>query len=234
MLAISALLATSVAACSEGDFGDARRQMVHEVEKMAASIAEDSGVAKLDPRVLEAMKKVPRHKFVPAGQAASAYRNRPLPIGDGQTISQPLIVALMTHLLQIKETDKVLEIGTGSGYQAAILSALANKVFTIEIIPQLGRKAEDVLQRLGHANVTTKIGDGYRGWPEVAPFDGIIVTAAPDHIPPALVEQLKPGGRMVIPVGDFIQELMVLTKRADGTTVNSRIVPVRFVPLTRD
>jgi protein-L-isoaspartate(D-aspartate) O-methyltransferase len=163
-----------------------------------------------------------------------AYANRPLPIGRGQTISQPYIVALMTELMQVKPGDRVLEIGTGSGYQAAVLSALVREVYSIEIVPELGRSAAETLARLGYRNVVTRIGDGYQGWPEHAPYDAIIVTAAPNHVPPALVAQLTPGGRLVIPVGELIQNLMVVAKAADGTTTSTRIIPVRFVPLTRD
>jgi len=233
LLKIMILLGLITAARSEGDLAPERRQMIDEIKAMAASTASTGGVA-VDPHVLAAMEKVPRHEFVPREEAAGAYKNRPLSIGQGQTISQPFIVALMTHLLQLKATDKVLEVGTGSGYQAAILSVLAREVFSIEIIPQLSEAAGAVLKRLGYTNVTTKIGDGYQGWAEQAPFDGIIVTAAPDHVPPALVEQLKPNGRMVIPVGDFTQDLMVVTKKPDGTTTSTRIVPVRFVPVIRE
>jgi protein-L-isoaspartate(D-aspartate) O-methyltransferase len=167
-------------------------------------------------------------------QRRSAYRNRPLPIGGGQTISQPTIVALMTDLLQLKPDDKVLEIGTGCGYQAAVLAELVRNVYTIEIVASLGRAAAKTLARLNYANVHARIGDGYKGWPDEAPFDAIIVTAAPDHIPPALIDQLKPGGRLVIPVGTYSQELMVVRKQEDGSTLSEQIVPVRFVPLTRE
>jgi protein-L-isoaspartate(D-aspartate) O-methyltransferase len=180
------------------------------------------------------MAKVPRHEFVPAAQRPSAYRNRPLSIGSGQTISQPFVVALMTDLLGLKPEDKVLEIGTGCGYQAAVLAELARDIYTIEIIESLGKGAAKTLERLGYANVRTRVGDGYMGWPEHVPFDAIIVTAAPDHVPPALIEQLKPGGRLVIPVGKLFQELMVITKNADGSTTRKDIVPVQFVPLTRE
>lgn len=210
-----------------------RHKMVEEVVSLAR-VAAETGRPVLDERVLAAMRKVPRHEFVPEDQKRLAYRNRPLPIGEGQTISQPYIVALMTDLLQLEPGDKVLEIGTGCGYQAAVLAEIAGEVYTIEIIDSLGRAAAATLKRLGYANVHTRIGDGYKGWPEAAPFDAIIVTAAPDHIPPALVEQLKPTGRMVIPVGGLSQELMVVKKNADGSTLNEQIVPVRFVPLTRD
>lgn len=210
-----------------------RHKMVQEVVSLAG-VAAEAGHPVLDSRVLDAMRKVPRHEFVPWRQRHAAYRNRPLPIGAAQTISQPYIVALMTDLLQLQPGAKVLEIGTGCGYQSAVLAELAGEVFTVEIIDSLGREAAATLARLGYANVHTRIGDGYRGWPEAAPFDAIIVTAAPDHIPPALIEQLKPGGRMVIPVGTLSQELMVVRKGPDGSTLNEQIVPVRFVPMTRE
>lgn len=210
-----------------------RHKMVEEIVSVAR-IASDAGRPVLDERVLAAMRKVPRHEFVPAEQKRAAYRNRPLPIGAGQTISQPYIVALMTDLLELPPGAKVLEIGTGCGYQAAVLAHIADRVHSIEIVDSLGRQAAETLARLGYANVETRIGDGYLGWPEAAPFDAIIVTAAPDHIPPALVDQLKPGGRLVIPVGTLSQELLVVRKAADGSTLNETIVPVRFVPLTRE
>jgi protein-L-isoaspartate(D-aspartate) O-methyltransferase len=215
-------------------FATERRQMVKDITEMATNTASVTGIGKFASLVLEAMGEVPRHEFVPREKISTAYKNRPLQIGHRQTISQPFIVALMTELLNLKGTDRVLEVGTGSGYQAAVLSLLAAQVYSIEIIPELGEAAQNNLRRLGYANVQTKIGDGYLGWPAHAPFDGIIVTAAPDHIPPALIDQLKPNGRMVIPVGGFTQDLLVLTKRADGTTISETIVPVRFVPLTRD
>jgi len=205
--------------------------MVDEIEGTAASFADKTGVATIDPRVLKAMSEVPRHEFVPTEQAGVAYKNRSLPIGHGQTISQPFIVALMTDLLHVKDSDKVLEVGTGSGYQAAILSVLVHEVCTIEIVPELAVASRTVLERLGYNNVKTKIGDGYQGWAEHAPFDAIIVTAAPDHVPSTLVQQLKPNGRMVIPVGDLTQDLMVITKKPDGTTTTTTVAPVRFVPL---
>lgn len=215
-------------------FATERRQMVKDITEMATNTASVTGIGKFASLVLEAMGEVPRHEFVPREKISAAYKNRPLEIGHRQTISQPFIVALMTELLNLKGTDRVLEVGTGSGYQAAVLSLLAAQVYSIEIIPELGEAAQNNLRRLGYANVQTKIGDGYLGWPAHAPFDGIIVTAAPDHIPQALIDQLKPNGRMVIPVGGFTQDLLVLTKRADGTTISETIVPVRFVPLTRD
>lgn len=211
----------------------ARRAMVEEIGRIARSLDTERGGLKLDRRVLDAMGRIPRHEFVPKGERSSAYRNRPLPIGHGQTISQPFIVALMTDLLMVKPASRILEVGTGSGYQAAILAELAAEVYTVEIVEKLGREAASTLRRLGYRNVTTRIGDGYAGWPEHAPYDGIIVTAAPDHVPPALIEQLKPGGRLVIPVGGFSQDLMVIEKQSDGKTLSRDVIPVRFVPLTR-
>ena len=187
-----------------------------------------------DRGVVEAMRKVPRHLFVPEAQKPHAYENRPLPIGEGQTISQPYIVALMTDLLKIEKHHRVLEVGTGSGYQAAVLAELARSVHTIEIVEPLGRQARERLTRLGYRNVEVRIGDGYKGWPDEAPFDAIMVTAGAPHVPPPLVQQLRAGGRMVIPVGpaSMIQHLTLIEKKADGSTVSREIIPVRFVPLT--
>ena len=187
-----------------------------------------------DPRTLRAMAKVPREKFVPKELRNSAYDDRPLPIGYGQTISQPFIVALMTQQLQPKASDRVLEIGTGSGYQAAVLSELAGEVYTIEIVRPLAQHAEVLLRELGYNNVHVKAGDGYKGWPEHAPFDGIIVTAAPDHIPQPLVEQLKEGGRMVIPVGKTGAQMLYLLEKRGGKIKQKAVTPVKFVPFTRD
>ena len=184
-----------------------------------------------NPRVLEAMRKVPRHLFVPHEDRFQAYRDSPLPIGHGQTISQPYIVALMTELLEPEKEDVVLEIGTGSGYQAAVLAELVKEVYSIEIVAPLGEEARERLKELGYANVHVTVGDGYKGWPEHAPFDGVIVTAAPDHIPQPLVDQLKNGGKLVIPVGEYHQELQVVTKKDDKIEITESI-PVRFVPMT--
>jgi len=185
-----------------------------------------------DRRVLEAMAKVPREEFVPADQRPHAYEDGPLPIGEGQTISQPYIVALMTELLEMKKGDRVLEIGTGSGYQAAVLAELTPHVYTIEIIPALAQRAEATLRRLGYKTVSVRTGDGYLGWPEQAPFDGIIVTCAPEKVPEPLKEQLAEGGRMVIPVGPqwTSQTLYVLRKRG-GRLQQTAVIPVRFVPM---
>lgn len=185
-----------------------------------------------DPRVLDAMRKVPRHLFVATEERAHAYEDHPLPIGGSQTISQPYIVALMTELLGLPPRARVLEIGTGSGYQSAVLSQIAAEVYSIEILPDLATAASAKLKDLGYVNVTVREGDGYRGWPEHAPFDGIIVTAAPEKIPEPLVDQLAVGGRMVIPVGGFFQELKVFTREKDGHVTEKAIIPVRFVPMT--
>jgi protein-L-isoaspartate(D-aspartate) O-methyltransferase len=184
-----------------------------------------------DPRVLAAMLRVPRHKFVPEHLAGSAYSDNALPLTLGQTISQPYIVGYMTQALSLQGNERVLEIGTGSGYQAAVLAETCAEVFSVEIVPELGRQARSVLESLGYRNIRLKIGDGYRGWEEFAPYDRIIVTAAPDHIPEPLLEQLKTGGRMVIPVGSIEQELMLLEK-SDRGIVNKTMIPVRFVPMT--
>lgn len=186
-----------------------------------------------DPRVLRAMEQTPRHLFVPAGQRMQAYQDRPLPIGEGQTISQPYIVALMTELMQLEGDEKVLEVGTGSGYQAAILAQLAKEVYTIEIVESLAKSSKALLQQMGYDNVIVKWGDGYQGWPEQAPFDAIILTAAPENIPLKLVEQLKPGGIMVLPVGSHSQELKVITKQQDGSIRERTEALVRFVPMVR-
>lgn len=235
-LLVAALLVAVVAsdAIAKDSRADERHAMVQAIEVMSGLIPGSVGRKALDPRVLDALRRVPRHEFVPSRLSPMAYSNQPLPIGHGQTISQPFVVALMTDLLELKSTDRVLEIGTGSGYQAAVLSLLATEVFSVEIVAELARSAAQTLSRLGYANVTTRAADGYQGWPEHAPFDAILVTAAPDHVPPALVAQLKPGGRMVIPVGERFQELMLIVKAEDGETTSTSIIPVRFVPLIRE
>ncbi len=188
-----------------------------------------------NPRVLGAMRSVPRHLFVPRSEQGNAYNDHPLPIGYGQTISQPYIVALMTELARPRPGDRALEVGTGSGYQAAVLSLLVKEVYTIEIVPPLGEEAARRLEDLGYSNVRTRVGDGYRGWPDAAPFDIILVTAAPEEVPPPLLDQLKKGGRMVIPVGpvDRIQSLLLVEKDLEGKILKRDMLPVRFVPLTR-
>lgn len=198
--------------------------------EMVATQLRDRGIE--DARVLAAMEKVPRHEFVPLEMRSEAYNDRPLPIGHGQTISQPYIVALMTELLGINAQSRVLEIGTGSGYQAAVLAELVSEVYTIELIPELARQAAETLARLGYKNVHGKAADGYLGWPEAAPFDAIIVTCAPDNVPPKLVEQLREGGRLVVPVGEAgtTQQLVVLEK-INGEIRQKSVAPVRFVPM---
>jgi len=188
-----------------------------------------------DPAVLDAMRRVPRHRFVPEAELRHAYRDTPLPIGAGQTISQPYIVALMTELVRPKASDRALEVGTGSGYQAAVLAEIVAHVYTIELEPTLAQRAQAALQEAGYDNVTVRSGDGYAGWPEHAPFDIIVVTAAPDHVPQALIDQLKPGGSMVVPVGPTYagQELQLIEKDADGSVHTHVHTSVRFVPLRR-
>lgn len=209
------------------DFDALRRTMVE--EQLEARGIEDR-------RVLDAMSRVPRHEFVPVDLRGFAYADRPLPIGLQQTISQPYVVALMSELLEAAPGDRVLEVGTGSGYQAAVAAELVAEVFSIEIKPELARSAAQTLRRLGVENVVVRAGDGYLGWPEHAPFDGILVTAGADHVPQPLVEQLRPGGRIVIPVGDIstYQVLQVVHKRADGSVEVEEVIPVRFVPLLRN
>jgi protein-L-isoaspartate(D-aspartate) O-methyltransferase len=235
---IAAALAAPVGICAaaEDAFAEQRRRLLAEVERDMRETAASTGRSALSPRVAAAMGKVPRHRFVPADRINSAYENRPLPIGHGQTISQPFIVALMTELVDPKPSDRVLEIGTGSGYQAAVLAELAARVYTIEIVRPLGERAAEVLKELGYGNVEVRIGDGYLGWPEAAPFDVIVVTAAPDHMPQPLVDQLAPGGRLIAPVGTQggIQQLQLLRKDAGGRAVTRSVLAVRFVPLTRE
>jgi len=236
-LVLAAGLGMSLAAEAPADDHHARerRAMVEEIAADARATEPYTGRRAFDERVMAAMAKVERHRFVPDQWARAAYDNRPLPIGEGQTISQPFIVALSTDLLEPKPGDVMLEIGTGSGYQAAVLAELVRQVWSIEIVEPLGRKAERLLHELGYGNVGVRIGDGYQGWPEKGPFDGIVVTAAAPEVPAPLVEQLKPGARMVIPVGpsSAAQELLLIEKLADGTTTRRTVLPVRFVPLTR-
>ncbi len=186
-----------------------------------------------DPAVLKAMRSIPRDQFVPENVRAFAYLDQPLPIGYDQTISQPFIVGIMTQLLEVKPDQRVLEIGTGSGYQAAVLSVLAKEVYTIEIVPELAHSAAETLRRLGYANVEVKAGDGYLGWPEHAPFDRIMLTAAPPEIPKVLIDELKPGGKLVAPVGVGTQDLVVVDKSADGKTTRRSVLPVLFVPMKK-
>ena len=215
------------------DYASQRARMVAEVDAMYTETRAETGLSAMSAPVRNALGKVERHRLVPPGEASRAYRNHPLPIGAGQTISQPYIVALSTDLLNPTPADVVLEVGTGSGYQAAVLAEVVSRVYSIEIIPALGSEARKRLEELGYRNIEVRIGDGYAGWPEKAPFDGIVVTAAAPRVPQALVDQLKPGGRMVIPVGASgdMQYLKLLTKRADGGVEEKRVLPVRFVPL---
>lgn len=226
-LAAGAAVAAASALVAAQDPWAARRERMVERQVAARGIA--------DSATLAVLRSVPRHEFVPDRYRDAAYDDRPLPIGLGQTISQPYIVGYMTERLRPEATDRVLEVGTGSGYQAAVLAAIVDSVYTIEIFGELARAAEARLDRLGYDNVRVRHGDGYHGWPQAAPFDAVIVTAAAGHIPPALVEQLKPGGRMMIPVGSVhgVQTLILIEKAEDGTVTTQSLLPVRFVPLLR-
>ncbi|MGD8742055.1 MAG: protein-L-isoaspartate(D-aspartate) O-methyltransferase [Granulosicoccaceae bacterium] len=212
---------------------DKHKHLLEQIQREAGYTASYTGREKFSEQVMTAMASVPREKFVGPEYLPFAYNNAPLPIGYGQTISQPYIVALMTDLLDLTPESTVLEIGTGSGYQAAILSTLVKKVYTIEKVKELAESARKRLKKLGYDNIETRCCNGYRGWAEKAPFDAIIVTAAASHIPPALIEQLEPGGRMIIPVGlpYMPQQLMLLTKDTDGTTHTESVLDVAFVPL---
>ena len=216
----------SFPACAQNsDFAELRQHMVR-------TQIETRGIS--DPKVLKAFQKVERHRFVLPEYLPKAYEDYPLPIDEGQTISQPYIVAFMTESLDLKPSDKILEIGTGSGYQAAILAEICDSVFTIEIFPKLGEKASNIFSELGYKNIFSKIGDGYKGWPENAPFDAIIVTCSPTHIPQPLREQLAEGGRMIIPVGSYPSQSLVLLEKQKGKIKQKKILPVRFVPMIDD
>lgn len=231
---IAVLLLFCATSLAEQDYQQERNHLVQLI-KANVALSNDYLLSEhLDARVLDAIRVVPRHEFVPKKYRKHAYKNRPLPIGYGQTISQPVIVAIMTDLLQLKPTDRVLEIGTGSGYQAAVLAKLVDTVYSIEIVEALFERSTHDLKRLGFDNVITRSGDGYFGWPEQAPFDRIIVTAANSHIPPSLLKQLKPRGRMIIPVGGqfMIQHLVLVIKDAENNITTQQLLPVRFVPLT--
>ncbi len=233
VVSVALLLAMSPAAPAE-DYERNRARMVELIRQDVADTSRYIGKASLDDRVMDVMGRVPRHLFVPQAQRRLAYENRPLPIGHGQTISQPYIVALMTDLLELTPEHRVLELGTGSGYQAAVLAEIAAEVYTIEIIEPLGREARARLGQLDYANVHVEIGDGYYGLEAQAPFDAIVVTAAASHVPPPLVRQLKIGGRMVVPVGTefMVQQLLLVEKQSPDTITTRQILPVRFVPLT--
>jgi protein-L-isoaspartate(D-aspartate) O-methyltransferase len=218
-LLLGVFIVAAPALADDDDFAALRADLVDEVRVYAGYAGDDP----FSDAVLEVVGRVERHRFVPPGQVRYAYENRPLPIGHGQTISQPYIVALMTDLLEPGEDDVVLEVGTGSGYQAAVLAELVDQVYSIEIIEALATSARERLQRLGYDNVTTKLGDGYYGWKAHAPFDSIIVTAAASHVPPPLIEQLKPGGKMVIPVGGrFMTQLLLLLEKGDDGEIVTR------------
>ncbi len=225
------LLISFAASADDGEYDAARAEMVDQLNSYARYVQDDVGFGN---DVLTAMRTVERHWLVPAEQRRFAYENRPLPIGYGQTISQPYIVALMTQLVQPDPEDVVLEVGTGSGYQAAILAELVGHVYSIEIIEALAVRARGDLDAMGYENITTRLGDGYYGWEEHGPFDAIVVTAAASHVPPPLIKQLKPGGRMVIPVGNqfLTQDLLLLEKTGDGEIITRQYGAVRFVPLT--
>jgi protein-L-isoaspartate(D-aspartate) O-methyltransferase len=230
---LCAVLSLSLAAtgCGAAPQASERRDDSRAGERAAMVDEQIAGRGIEDQNVLRAMRKVPRHEFVPADMLPFAYHDYPLPIGHDQTISQPFIVAFMAAALELKSSDRVLEVGTGSGYHAAVMAEIAREVYTVEIVPELAESAAATLERLGYANVKVRAGDGYDGWPEAAPFDAVVVTAAPDHIPEPLIQQLRVGGRMIIPVGDAFQELRLIRKTKDGVREESTI-PVRFVPMT--
>lgn len=231
-LVLMAIFSTGVLA--DGDYEKQRQRMIEDINDTVSYTSEYIGKDKLDDAVMQAMGHVPRHLFMPEEIRGHAYVNSAMPIGHNQTISQPYIVALMTDLAAVDKDSVVLEIGTGSGYQAAVLAELAKEVYSIEIVRPLGERAAETLEELGYRNIHLRIGDGYQGWPEAAPFDAILVTAATPTAPPALIEQLKTGGRLVIPLGKQgeVQNLTVIEKQADGSTVKRAILPVGFVPLT--
>lgn len=233
-LVVTLGLFAAPASAADDRYDGARRAMLEEIAADAVATSDYTGRTAFAPRVMASLGQVPRHEFVPADLQRLAYENRPLPIGYGQTISQPYIVALMTDLLDVRDDDVVLEIGTGSGYQAAVLAALVKHVYTVEIIPELAEQATARLKRLRYDNVTTRTTDGYYGWKEHAPFAGIIVTAAANHVPPPLIKQLKRGGRMIIPVGNpfSTQQLVVVEKSQSGAISTRKVLPVRFVPVT--
>lgn len=233
--ALAALIFVPTAcAQDEPHYAAQREALIREIQTQVAELDHELGFDRLDPAVLDALRRTPRHAFVPPMLRFEAYRNHPLPIGRGQTISQPFIVAIMSHLLEVKPGDKVYELGTGSGYQAAVLAEMGVEVYSVEIVTELAEGAAQILAELGYERAHVRAGDGYLGWPEAAPFDAVIVTAALDHVPQPLIDQLKPGGRLVMPIGDtgWTQQLVVLVKTPEGTLERRNILPVRFVPVT--
>lgn len=236
IIGLSVALCATLPACTQPSYDAQRVSLALEIERHVFETRGYTGRSRLDAAVMNAMRTVPRHEFVPAEMRDYAYANRPLPIGEGQTISQPYIVALMTDLAGVDADSIVLEVGTGSGYQAAVLAEIVSHVYTIEIIGTLGRRAAQTLERLGYQNVTVRIGDGYLGWPAFAPFDAIVVTAAPEAVPSPLIEQLRVGGKLIVPVGPEgrTQSLQVLEKEPGGAITTTDMLPVAFVPLTRD
>ncbi len=234
VLLAGVLLAVAPQAGAAEDFDDKRRAMVADIRVIARAVGPVAGKSAIGAEVLDVMERVPRHLFVPKALKSHAYEDRPLPIGYGQTISQPYIVALMTDLLGLEGNETVLEVGTGSGYQAAVLAHLVRWVHTIEIVPELAEISARRFERQGYMSVSRRQGDGYYGWPEKAPFDAIVVTAAASHVPPPLIAQLKAGGRMIIPLGNpfFTQVLMIVEKGRDGAVRTRQVLPVSFVPLT--
>ena len=230
---IFAALVPPTAAEEALDAAQLRARLVHWITLQVSAASAETGIGELDPRVLETMAEVPRHAFVPEPLRSLAYLDMALPVGHGQNISQPFIVALMTHLARVGVGDVVFETGTGAGYQAAILSRLARRVYSVAMVETLGARAAATLERLGYDNVEVRLGDGYYGWPDGAPYDAIIVKEAIHHVPPPLLKQLKPGGRMVIPVGpaDGVQQLTLVEKDASGRWTQTLILPVRFSPL---
>jgi protein-L-isoaspartate(D-aspartate) O-methyltransferase len=219
-------------ACNQGSGADPQMtDPTRQAERHAMVEGQIMARGVRDPSVIQAMRHVPRHQFVTESEQEYSYEDRPLPIGYGQTISQPYIVAFMTEALKLQPTDKVLEIGTGSGYQAAVLAKIVSEVFTIEIVEPLAKRAEEILSQLGYTNVHVQAGDGYQGWPAESPFDAIILTAAPDHIPQPLLDQLAIGGRLILPVGKFFQELVLVNRTNEGYK-QQVLLPVAFVPMT--
>ena len=235
---ITLLVVMMVSASTSADALEQSHEQVHalwnDVAQQIRFLGDELGFEQLSPAVHQALTAVPREEFVPIKQRQYAYENRPLPIGYAQTISQPLIVAIMSEMLAIEPGQKVFELGTGSGYQAAVLDQLGAEVYSVEIVPELGERARKTLDRTGHPGIKTRVGDGYFGWEEAAPFDAIIVTAASDHIPPPLIRQIKPGGRMLIPVGGryLTQKLVLVSRDTEGHVSTREVIPVTFVPLT--